>query len=406
MSSQALRRWAIRPNSLRRMYAISFLVGVVFWYGIEKLFLQEVIGVGPAAVSVLVFVYTAIVLTLDLPAGILADRWGLEKTLALAIAVFIVTDVVLGSASSFLMYVLGIAGWGLFTVLYYGTYEALLYETALSQGRTVRYEAISATHLAWFTLGLAISATSSGFIADALSLQATYYLSLVPACLALGLILTVRRQQPAVQEVSTEKVVTRQWSGLVEAFSKLFAQRRLVNLTLGMLLVLLTTTPMYQYAQFVYIELFDGGRVEVGIMQALASLLLIVGFVWAIRTRITPLWVGLVLIGLFGLSALMQNMLALVPFMAIFLVMPLLENTIKAAVQHAVTSGSRATMTSAINVVANLFVIPAIFVFGWIAESISIWSAYGVQAGVIGLVLMIYLWHGRGLRARGATIES
>ncbi len=66
-------RMKVRMTRIQKLYVSNFLTGVVFWYGIEKLFMRSIgidaIGVGVATAFLSVFN-----LMTDIPAGIWAGR--------------------------------------------------------------------------------------------------------------------------------------------------------------------------------------------------------------------------------------------------------------------------------------------------------------------------------------------
>ena len=75
------------PDVLRRrllpLYAAVFLRDLALWVPIEKLFMTT-IGFNPASVGVMAAVYAVVVPVLEVPSGVLADRWSRRGVLILA----------------------------------------------------------------------------------------------------------------------------------------------------------------------------------------------------------------------------------------------------------------------------------------------------------------------------------
>ena len=67
-TSRRLRR------RLLPLHAAVLLQGVALWVPVEKLFMTE-IGFDAASVGVMAAIYAAVVPVIEIPSGILADRW-------------------------------------------------------------------------------------------------------------------------------------------------------------------------------------------------------------------------------------------------------------------------------------------------------------------------------------------
>src|SRR5918994_3776996 len=65
------------------LYAATFLQNLALWVPMEKLFMTE-IGFNPASVGVMAAVYAFVIPLLEVPSGVLADRWSRRGVLILA----------------------------------------------------------------------------------------------------------------------------------------------------------------------------------------------------------------------------------------------------------------------------------------------------------------------------------
>src|SRR5918992_4503641 len=88
-------------SALRRrllpLYAAAFLQGLALWVPIEKLFMTT-IGFTPASVGLMAAIYAVVVPLLEVPSGVLADRWSRRGVLALA-SIAAIFSVVIGGLS-------------------------------------------------------------------------------------------------------------------------------------------------------------------------------------------------------------------------------------------------------------------------------------------------------------------
>ena len=73
-----MTRRALFPSPVHRrlapLTAAAFFGGIALWVPVEKLFLAE-IGFTPQTIGVMAAAYAAVVPLLEIPSGILADRW-------------------------------------------------------------------------------------------------------------------------------------------------------------------------------------------------------------------------------------------------------------------------------------------------------------------------------------------
>src|SRR5918999_4283690 len=88
---------------LAPIYLASFVGGLALWVPIEKLFMTE-IGFTSATVGVMAAVYAVVVPILELPSGVLADRWSRRGVLMLACLAAIASVVIGGLSQSVPVY--------------------------------------------------------------------------------------------------------------------------------------------------------------------------------------------------------------------------------------------------------------------------------------------------------------
>src|SRR5919106_5776947 len=98
------------------LYLASFLGGLALWVPIEKLFMTE-IGFTPASVGLMAAVYAVVVPILELPSGVLADRWSRRGVLVLGAIAAIVSVVIGGLSQNVTVYILSAVFLGVFFAL-------------------------------------------------------------------------------------------------------------------------------------------------------------------------------------------------------------------------------------------------------------------------------------------------
>ena len=117
---------------LRPLYATAFIHSFVLWYSIEKLFMRSV-GLNDYLITIATLVYIVVMMTANIPLGLLADRWSRKGVLYIATCALIGSSVVCGFSHGLAAYATGISVWGLFYAAYAGTYDSAVYDVVLEE---------------------------------------------------------------------------------------------------------------------------------------------------------------------------------------------------------------------------------------------------------------------------------
>ena len=382
-----------RRAQIPRLIALHFFVGFVFWYGIEKIFLASELGIGPTGIAAIVALYTVLTLVFDVPAGVIADRWGRKRMLIVAVSCFILANIVLGGSPTFFVYMIGTVLWALFSVSYNGTYEAILFDSLKQEKREKEFQKIDAWSRLFFMIGIVISSIASGFIAEWLGLRSVYFLSVIPFIFALAtLIFFIREPQVIHEDEETEDILRRGYvAHLGHAFKTVWKSSVLRLVMFGTIILFFVQTPLYEFIQYVYIELFQTPSL-IGLYGGIGALFTTLGFFIAIKRKnmFNPQFLLLLTGVAVAIIALLANVGSLFLLAFVFVAVSIIENALQTQLQHATTSRARASVTSAVYFAGNVLIIPFIFIFGAIAQGQSIWFAYLINAGVIVIMALAY----------------
>src|SRR5690606_29048758 len=125
-SSDAHVERARVARRLRPLYAGVLLGGLALRVPVEKLLMAE-LGFDAASVGLTAGVYAAVVPVVELPSGVLADRWSRKGVLLLAYAAALAAVLVCGLAQDVATYLVGAAMLGVYLALQSGTLDAMVY---------------------------------------------------------------------------------------------------------------------------------------------------------------------------------------------------------------------------------------------------------------------------------------
>jgi predicted MFS family arabinose efflux permease len=186
-----------RPaHSLRRrmlpLYAATVLQGFMLWVPVEKLF-QSQIGFTAATIGLMAAVYGAMVPIMEIPSGILADRWSRRGVLAVAYLALTVSSLVGGLSTNVAVYIVAQIPLGIYFAMYSGAMDSIVYDTVLEEtGSSSSFEQRLGRVRAVESVSLVASALAGGVIANLLSTRLTYFLTVPFAALAVFALMRFR----------------------------------------------------------------------------------------------------------------------------------------------------------------------------------------------------------------------
>jgi predicted MFS family arabinose efflux permease len=173
---------ALFPNPLHRrlapLVAASFFGGVALWVPVEKLFLAE-IGFTPQTIGLMAAAYAAVVPLLEIPSGILADRWSRRGVLMLGNAGAFLSVLVGGLSGNVAAYLGAALLLGVYFAMQSGTFDAIVYDTVLEEtGDSERFESIVGRVRMVESASLVLGALGGGALAAVTAPRTTYFATL------------------------------------------------------------------------------------------------------------------------------------------------------------------------------------------------------------------------------------
>src|SRR6266568_3781885 len=133
-----------RPGGLaRRLRPLQVgagLQGFMLWVPVEKLF-QTQIGFDAAAIAVMAAAYAAVVPLLEVPSGILADRWSRSGILIISSAAAAASALIGGLSHNVATYIVAALILGVYFAMNSGTVDSVVYDTVIEEtGSADTYE--------------------------------------------------------------------------------------------------------------------------------------------------------------------------------------------------------------------------------------------------------------------------
>jgi hypothetical protein len=184
---------------LRPLYVAGFLLGINFWVPVEKLFLNK-IGFTAATVGLLAATYAAVVPFLEIPSGILADRWSRRGVLMIADVALAGSALVGGASHNVPMYLVSALLLGCYFALQSGTVDSIIYDVLVEEtGSGFGYEREMGRLRLFEGVAFVSSALAGGVIAALTTPRVTYFLTIPFTLLAIAAL--SRLEEPRLHRI-------------------------------------------------------------------------------------------------------------------------------------------------------------------------------------------------------------
>ena len=382
---------------LRPIYVAAFLQNVALWVPIEKLFMTG-IGFDNGSVAVMAAAYAAVVPLLELPSGIVADRWSRRGVLMLAQAALVVSAVIGGLSPNVGVYIVSALFLGVFFALQSGTYESIIYDTVLEEtGDSSGFEPTIGRVRFVESAGLVLSALAGGLLAEVMPLRATYFLT-VPFIIAAAIAL-LRFRESRLHRTGQAESVREQIATTYRTVLNRGALRPIVALlvlTALLMQAMLEFGPLWLVALAAPAWLY--GLQWAGLMAALGLGGLLGGRLRLTRPITAAVIGATIVVGCVVLTISRVIGLIVVAQILLVLLVVAVSIPITGRLHDAVPSTIRAGVASGVGTLTWLTFLPFALLFGAVSDRSGVADAGWTLGAVAVLTVVLLGWTVRGFR--------
>jgi MFS family permease len=373
-------------TTIIKLYFANFFIGLVFWYGIEKLFMQS-IGIDATQIGLVIAAVLGFNLLFDIPSGIIADRWSRKGVLVLSLAAMILCCLILGNANGFVPYLIGYGiFYGLYVVGTSGTSASIVYDTLYEHNKSKLYSKIMGRTYAFYLAGIAVANIASGFLAQMFDFRATYFITILSCLIAIAIILTIK--EPTFHKKEQKERMLAQLGSVTRAMMK-----SKIILVLTIILSTLTVVQVFKndFGQL-YILRYVSEPQFIGLLWAGGALSWATGNLIAhhFKTRLTSL-IFITVLPLIAMSFI-DTWFSLVLFMLQQVAMGALFNQIETRVQDATPSAVRTSILSVLSSLGRGIAVPTSILIGWMISRYDVVLALRFVSLIAFLTLLYWLW--------------
>ncbi|HKA85270.1 MAG TPA: MFS transporter [Acidimicrobiales bacterium] len=387
------------PTSVRRrllpLQVAVALQGFMLWVPVEKLFMKE-IGFDAASVGVMAAAYAALVPLVEIPSGLLADRWSRRGVLIVASAALMLTSLVGGLSNSVPLYIVSALFLAVYFAMYSGTMEAVVYDTLLEEtGDSDGFERRIGRVRFVESATLVASSLAGGVIAGLATPRLTYFLTVPFALASIAALLRFDEPQLHKAEESTSL------RSHVAVTYRTITQRRellpavvLTVLTALMLQVIFEFGPLWLVASGTAPGLY--GPFWAGLVSTLGLGGLLAGRVRLDRARVVTSTIAVLTLASWALTATRNLLVVTIAQFAVALVVVTMSIYVSRVLHDAVPSSIRSGVVSGIGALSWISFLPFSLVFGEVSKAYGVdTAAWMITAvAVLAAVALVTVVHG------------
>lgn len=378
-------------NNVWKLYAIRFFQSLIPAYVIERLF-WEARGMSIQEVVYTEIIFAVTIILLEIPTGVLADKWSRKQLLVLGAVLACAEFAILLAATEFWHFAAVVCLAGLGNTFVSGSESALLYDSLLALGKEDSFEKTVGRLNAFDAVAATLAALGGSLLAHRFGYELNYVLSLASAAVALLAALTLReppfkndaeaavpmsayvrasllffRLNPGVSLVVLTGMVTGSAIGFIDEFWQIYAERLGIPvLYFGLL-----------SAAFLFLRL-PGNLLAHALLRRFSyrALFLCVSAVFALGFFYVSVWQGYA-----GLAAIL----------GICLFSGIVDPLASGYLHHRIESSMRATMDSFQSL--GLYGVHSLIGlgFGYYSSKLDIFGGYGFIAVLCG-AFFVYFW--------------
>ena len=367
------------------------LQGFILWTPVEKLFMNE-IGFDAAAVGLMAAAYAALVPLVEVPSGLLADRWSRRGVLIIANLALFASVLIGGLSHNVPAYIAGAMVLGVYFAMFSGTLDSMVYDTVLAEtGDSEPFERMIGRARAVESAALVASSLVGGLLAELLSARTTYFLSL--PFTVLSVLALLRFAEPTLHQ-TTERVPLR--SQIRVTYRTLAGRGRLLPVVALAVLTALISQTVFEFGPLWLVALSAAPAIYGPFWAALVSTLglggLLAGRLPMDRPVVQAALTGAMSLSSVALALTGNLMVVAVAQVLLVLVALALSIHVTRLLHDAVPSTVRAGVASGVGAFSWIAFLPFALAFGMVIRDLGVDTAgwmFTAAVLLVGLVLVI-----------------
>ncbi len=386
-------------SNVWKLYGFRFFNSLIPAYVIERLYWEE------RGMTIQLVIYTEIfyaitIMLLELPTGIVADKWGRKPMIVLTAAMGCLEFLILLHATEFWHFALVVALAAVGSSAASGAETALLYDSLAVRGHEQQFEKVAGRMQGFDLTATMLAALAGSWLAHQLDYAFNYWLSLfsMSLCLLLACLLIEPRVKRTLASEDEEPVPIRQF-----VRDALWQLRGHPGLLLVVLSAMVTGAAINFIDEFwqIYLDRIGVPVLYFGLFSAAIYVLQLPGSLLAYRLRnvfryrtlllaiLTALTLG------FSYVAVVPGMSSMAAIFLICLFAGMIGPLAAGYLHHRIDASMRATLGSFQSFGTNAAMMGIGLGFGYVTSQWDIFGGYGLIAIICAGFLVYFLFASR-----------
>lgn len=369
----------------KTLYLYAFFSDFFLVFAIDKLIFKET-GLSLAQIAIIVSAWGAVQLLVEIPSGILADKWNRKYMLALTGFFFFLCYLTWIIFPSFFGYLIGFSlFYALGEAFLSGTDQAYIYDYLAVKGNLNDYEKTYGLFKSIRMAGVAFAWLLGGFLSDVFSYEFVIVLAAISGftTFILGLLLPKIPQTISVKNQN-------QLEFFKDSFIYAYKNHKIFTIFIWSIIIGSSYRLLDEYWA-VYYNWFGFSNTTLGILVFISAITgsTIGGFVNKFKNNLLKninilsfiLTIIIILAGLYKSIFIIPFLMLLEPLVHLIGIMS------DSLIQRNALADKRSTIASTNSFLKNVFLITGLF-FGWIVD------LYSVQKGYLFIGLLCFIYFG------------
>jgi hypothetical protein len=379
---------------LRPLQIGAGLQGFMLWVPVEKLF-QTQIGFNAASIGLMAAAYAAVVPLLEVPSGILADRWSRRGILIISSVAAAASALVGGLSHDVATYIVAAMILGVYFAMNSGTVDSVVYDTVIEEtGSADLYEKWIGRVRIVEGSAFATSALAGGLLAGWTSPRLTYFLTI--PFVGVSVAAFARFREPRLHRAAEPVALRRHIAVTFGAMTRIPQVRRMLLLAA---LTGLLSSAVFEFGPLWLVDLHAPAAAYGPYWALLVATLGIGGYLVAklrLDRALTVVAVGVLLTGSSVLLATTHTLLFVVAAQTVLALLLAIVGIHAGRLLHdTVPSNIRAGVSSGAGTFSWILFLPFSLVVGALARSYGVYRAGWVFVGVVATLALLLVFSNR-----------
>jgi len=375
-------------GNIQKIYLYNFFHSFIFAYVIERLFWASK-GISVMQVVWIEVIYAAVIMMLELPMGMLADRFS-RKALVISDAVLALVEfLIITLATTFGHFVIAIVLSAIGHTLQSGAHNALVYDSLKKDGKEATFEKVLGRIKGIDYFATMASGLIGGLIAARYTYATTYWVSMISLLIALIISLTLK--EVIDEDKKDDPWAHEDWKKIGQFVLHHKSVRRMMTIVL---VTAATINYVFEFWQL-YVEAIGFKVIYFGMIQLIGFGGIALSSAYAYKIKE---WFGLnktmfvaliVAVISFLVMGTIQSQWALACLFIAYMATALIEPLGYGHLHEQALPEYRATIESAFSMLEKIVVVIVGLPFGYLATKGNIFIGFG-YLGILLLILSLY----------------